>query len=172
MKKSTKITLSLAVLMISGVIAGVVFFLDGFSKPEDRVLTEAVVLEDENQSQEAESESEAKKDEAKEKVITTESEFMEVLHHMTHQKVEASPKWGAVQITEQRIDQMLAVLESNELEHEAFYHKTLSAWKKGDFSNAVHTHNEIWDMQNGTIGEATDLLSEAEEEKYIETHFD
>lgn len=171
MKKSTKVTLSLAVLIIGGVIAGAVFFLDGFSKPEDRALTEAVVLEDENQTQE-ESVSETEKEEVEEKVITTESEFMEVFHHMTHQKVEASPKWGAVQITEQRIDQMLAVLETNELEHEEFYHKTLSAWKKGDFSNAIHTHNEIWNMQNGTIGKATDLLSKAEEEKYIETHFE
>ena len=89
---------------------------------------------------------------------------------MTHQKVYASHKWGEVVVTEELIDAMLQKLDEqqDDFKNASFYYETLTNWKRGDFSNAVEVHNEIWASQGGTIGEATRLLTPAEETKYIE----
>lgn len=96
-----------------------------------------------------------------------EEEYMNALHKMTHQKVKAIPKWGALQITDETISQMLGVLDRADYEHEAFYRETLEAWEDGDFSNAVHVHNRIWEWQDGTIGKAERLLTPEEEAEFI-----
>jgi len=102
-----------------------------------------------------------------------EENFMEVIHHMTHQKVDASPKWGAAPMTKDRIERMLEVVKAqgDRFANADFYEKTLTTWLDGDFSNAVQVHNTIWEMQDGTIGKATGLMSAEEEQEYIEDHF-
>ena len=103
-------------------------------------------------------------------VNTPEWVFKQEIHEMTHQKVYASHKWGEVVVTEELIDDMLQKLDEQqeEFKNASFYHETLTAWKRGDFSNAVEVHNEIWASQSGTIGEATRLLTAKEEKAYIE----
>lgn len=165
MKKMSKVIVTVFILAVGGLVVAFTTLSGDLTFNKDTKLKEALVIE--GADQETEGEETVEED----KIITTESEFMEVIHHMTHQKVEASPKWGAVQITEKRIDEMLTVLGANELENEDFYQETLSAWKNSDFSNAVEVHNKIWKMQNGTIGEATKLLNEDEEAEYIQKHF-
>ena len=103
--------------------------------------------------------------------IKDEEDFMEAIHFMTHQKVSAGTKWGALEITNERIDEMLSVLDKEDFSREDFYRETLLAWKEGDFSNAVDVHNRIWNVQDGTIGRATGLLTEEEEAHYIEANF-
>ena len=103
-------------------------------------------------------------------VNTPEWVFKQEIHEMTHQKVYASHKWGEVVVTEELIDDMLQKLDEQqeEFKNASFYHETLTTWKRGDFSNAVEVHNEIWASQSGTIGEATRLLTAKEEKAYIE----
>ncbi len=103
-------------------------------------------------------------------VNTPEWVFKQEIHEMTHQKVYASHKWGEVVVTEELIDDMLQKLDEQqeEFKNASFYHETLTAWKRGDFSNAVEVHNEIWASQSGTIGQATRLLTAEEEKEYIE----
>ncbi|MFV8828220.1 DUF6241 domain-containing protein [Alkalihalobacterium sp. APHAB7] len=43
---------------------------------------------------------------------------------------------------------------------------------KGDFSQAVYDHNVIWEIQGGTVGKATRLLTEEEEREYIQMYFE
>jgi len=90
---------------------------------------------------------------------------------MTHQKIYATEKWGSLEITAERIDEMLETLENTEFENAEFYREALTAWDEGDFSNAVYVHNEIWGIQGGTIGKALRLLTSEKEQEFIEDNF-
>lgn len=106
------------------------------------------------------------------RIAPPEEEIEQILHEMTHQKVVASEKWGATQITQNRIDELIAIVEEGTYFHEDFYLDTLNAWKEGDFTNAVDVHNTIWEWQGGNVGRATGLLSNEDEEKFIRKHFE
>jgi len=92
----------------------------------------------------------------------------EYIHQMSHQKVEADKKWGFYLITEARINWLLNGLDEVDLgESEATYKAILERWANGDFSQVDQDHNTIWRMKNGTIGKATGILSQEEEEEFI-----
>ncbi|WP_413367670.1 DUF6241 domain-containing protein [Lysinibacillus sp. 3P01SB] len=120
-----------------------------------------------------------KKDQMKSSLQTVEENtpewvFKQEIHAMTHQKVYASDKWDEVVVTEELIDAMLQKLDEQkeDFKNASFYDETLTAWKRGDFSNAVEVHNEIWASQNGTIGKATRLLTAEEEKQYVDRLLD
>ncbi|EDL64387.1 hypothetical protein BSG1_21545 [Bacillus sp. SG-1] len=100
-----------------------------------------------------------------------EDDLQQKIHDMSHQKVKAAQKWGSLEITPERIDHLISVVESGNYEHSHVYLDILYGWKEGDFSEADKDHNTIWRLQGGTIGKATGVLSVAEEQKYIEKHF-
>lgn len=100
-----------------------------------------------------------------------EKDFMQDIHEMSHQKIHANKKWGALQITPERIEIMLQILEETDYEHEEFYRDALEDWAAGDFSNAVDVHNQIWRWQGGTTGIATRLATEEEEAEYEKKYF-
>lgn len=95
------------------------------------------------------------------------------LHQMTHQKVAATKKIGAVEMTPENIENLLTIVSANKeyYEHGEFYETALTAWKQGDFSNAVDVHNTIWDWQNGTVGRATGLMSAEQERVFVQENF-
>ena len=94
------------------------------------------------------------------------------IHHMSHQKVAASQKWGHMQITQERIERLIEVVEANNYTYSRTYLDILERWQKGDFSQADEDHNRIWRLQGGTVGEATRLLTPEEEAEYIRKHFE
>lgn len=96
-------------------------------------------------------------------VIDTE----DYIHEMSHQKVVADVKWGFYEITDDRIDWLLEVVQQKDFPNKKVYEGILTRWKKDDFSNIVEDHNSIWRLQGGTIGKATGVLSEEEEQAYI-----
>lgn len=108
----------------------------------------------------------------KEEGKPSEWEFSDDLHKMTHQKVKAQVKWGHLEITDERIESMLATARNTDYKYKDFYIETLSQWQEGDFSNAVKVHNVIWKSQDGSIGIATDHLSAKEEMEYKAKYFD
>lgn len=167
MKKGLNWTLGiLSVIVVVGLIAVGFFFYQAFTyepETESEAKTEEVVAPEES-SVEATVDFEVESG-------TSEYKFQQTLHEMTHQKVYATEKWGSEQITDEKINEMLAILEKEEFENEDFYHEVLTAWKEGDFSNAVEAHNEIWKWQGGTIGKAQRLLTAEEEREYIEKNF-
>ncbi|PYZ93877.1 hypothetical protein CR194_12120 [Salipaludibacillus keqinensis] len=44
----------------------------------------------------------------------TESEVRESIHKMSHQKIRADEKWGALLMTQERIERLIVVVNSNE----------------------------------------------------------
>ena len=104
--------------------------------------------------------------------ITQESQFLNAIHYMTHQKVQANSKQGALEITPERIDIMLEQAEAfSDSEHYPFYIEVLTAWDEGDFSNAVYTHNYVWNANDGDIGEAYALSDDDQEAAFVEANF-
>ncbi|WP_058306447.1 DUF6241 domain-containing protein [Gracilibacillus massiliensis] len=136
----------------------------------EKEVTESVAdKESKQQDQESIQEEVQEVDEEK---ILSENSFMNTLHKMTHQKIHAEEKWGAVEITQDRIDLMLNIAKDSTFTHRDFYMQALTAWQTGNFSNAVEVHNYIWERQNGTIGRASRLLTEEEEQQYVEKYFE
>ena len=107
--------------------------------------------------------------------IPSEQHFMNTLHGMTHQKVYADEKWTLVEMTDERIDDMLAILDQvegkGEYEHYDLYKQALMKWKNGNFENAVYVHNELWSLNNGSVGKASRLLSADEEQVFVDEHY-
>ncbi|WP_051189047.1 DUF6241 domain-containing protein [Halalkalibacillus halophilus] len=95
--------------------------------------------------------------------------FQEYIHGMSHQKIHADEKWGFYLITDRRIEWLLNGLDQVDVgENEEEYRDILERWKAGDFSQADVDHNIIWNMQGGTIGKATGVMTKEEEQAYIE----
>lgn len=104
--------------------------------------------------------------------ITQENQFLNAIHYMTHQKVQANSKQGALEITPERIDIMLEQAEAfSDSEHYPFYIEVLTAWDEEDFSNAVYAHNYVWNNKDGDIGEAYALSDDDQESAFVEANF-
>ncbi|KAA0548377.1 hypothetical protein FZW96_07320 [Bacillus sp. BGMRC 2118] len=104
----------------------------------------------------------------------TEDEVQVAIHYMSHQKVYAEEKWGAIELTPDNVERLLAVVQENKEEFyfTDTYFDILERWAREDFSRAQHDHNDMWNIQRGTVGEATRLLTENEEQEFIEKHFE
>ena len=107
--------------------------------------------------------------------IPSEQHFMNTLHGMTHQKVHADEKWTLVEMTDARIDDMLVILDqvedTGDYEHYDLYEQALMKWKNGNYENTVYIHNELWSLNNGSVGKASRLLSADEEHAFVEEHY-
>lgn len=97
--------------------------------------------------------------------------ILEIMNQMTHQKVIASDKWGAIEMNQKNIDTLLYIIEENNFINEDLLKEILDKWKAGDFSEIVEDHNTIWDLQGGTIGKATGEMTPEDEQKFIEATF-
>ncbi len=178
----TKKTFKLNKIQIAAISAGLVI-MAGFgvfsywtnatpsSGGTDRVLKQA----EEAEASVEEGGLEIQIDENVEQVFPSDLKEFEVqsaIHHMSHQKVEAEKKWGAILITEERVKRLydVVVANQNEYKYANTYIKILERWLEGDFSQAVSDHNAIWELQDGNVGKATGLLSMKEEEKFIEKY--
>ena len=104
----------------------------------------------------------------------SEYQVQAAIHAMSHQKVKADEKWSELQLTQERVERLLAILEKNKYKYNGsytLYKHILTRWAEGDFSLAVDDHNVIWEIQGGGIGEAERLLTPEEEQAFIEKHF-
>lgn len=144
------------------------------SKEEDKPISVSAPLEDTEEAPPVEiSESDREKTAAEFPDTTSEGRVQIAIHHMSHSKVHANRKWGHLEPTPARIERLLEVVEINRdsYERDDLYYRILNRWKDGDFSNAVEDHNAIWNLQNGTVGKATRLLTEREQQRYARKHF-
>ncbi|WP_273851173.1 DUF6241 domain-containing protein [Guptibacillus spartinae] len=108
--------------------------------------------------------------------IPPESQFIDYIHGMTHQKVQAEEKWGLYEMNDKNISNLLDILENikeqETYEHYDFYYETLIQWKQGNFENALDVHNQIWKWNGGTTGKATRLLTDEEEQEFISQYYE
>lgn len=98
----------------------------------------------------------------------TEDKIQNYIHKMTHQKIIAEEKWGYYEITEERIEWLLkGVKLADDLENRDVYNRILTKWEIGDFSEVDKDHNTIWEMQGGTVGKATGIMTKEQEVEYV-----
>ncbi|WP_285397296.1 DUF6241 domain-containing protein [Lysinibacillus sp. fls2-241-R2A-57] len=170
MKRKTKATIVIIVIMgIFGGIFGYFKFTEHMEKPVPEKEKEKATVEHNGAILES-------KTVTKEELLypdnLIEHKVNEAIHSMSHQKVEAKVKWGHEQITQDKVDRLLAVCKMNDYKFKELYISILERWSKGDFSNAVDEHNKIWQLQGGeesrNSGKAIRLLSPEEEAEYIE----
>ncbi|MFC4022400.1 DUF6241 domain-containing protein [Oceanobacillus longus] len=96
-----------------------------------------------------------------------ETDYLQYIHWMSHQKVIAENKWGFYEITDERISWLIEGLEKRDFGHEETYRDILERWASGDFSEVDEDHNIVHGILGGTEDEATGILSPEEEQEYI-----
>ncbi|MBT2581195.1 DUF6241 domain-containing protein [Planococcus sp. ISL-109] len=164
-------TMIIALVVLGGLGAAGYYAFQSLTSP-DKEINEAA--KQAGQQLEQEEDTEAPKSGATPATIgMDEGRFQTMLHQMTHQKIVADKKRGAIEMTPETIDNMLKIARVNEgiYKQSAFYEKTLTAWEQGDFTNAVTVHNTIWDWHNGSVGRATGLMTAEQEARYVEDRF-
>ncbi|MGG0409402.1 DUF6241 domain-containing protein [Peribacillus simplex] len=102
---------------------------------------------------------------------STETEVMDVMHKMTHQKVRSQDKWGAILMSPKIIEEVYKIVDSSDFQHRDRLLGIASRWRNLDFSTIVQDHNFFWEDKEGTVGKAHGTLSAAEEIEYIEVNF-
>ena len=101
----------------------------------------------------------------------SEAKLLAMMHKMTHQKIIASEKWGLIRMNEE------SIAKAKEILLEADYHskedllEIISRWENGQFDQVDEEHNFIWGLQGGSIGRATGILSEQQEQEFIKNNF-
>jgi len=101
----------------------------------------------------------------------TEDFVINTMHKMTHQKVKADQKWGAVEMTPENIEKIYKALQNSDFVHKKDLFSIAERWRAGDFSKADSDHNFLWRLQGGNVGKAEGLMSEEEERLFIENNF-
>lgn len=175
LKKEMKIAVTVFLIILAIVLAaGIIYFVyTDYGKTSGNEQAESSVDPDGEIQRLLETDKKIEFDDtANSEGEPSEWKFSDDLHKMTHQKVKAEIKWGSLEITKERINNMLTTAEKSDYQYKDFYIETLSAWQQGDFTNAVQVHNVIWKSQDGSIGIATGLLTEKEEMEYKAKHFD
>lgn len=172
MKNMKKVAIIIAViLVVIGVTYGYINFTEQMNEPTPKEQLEAVgyveVIPEDTIVSEEEKEAEVLYPDD-----LIEHKVNEAIHNMSHQKVWAKIKWEHTQITQEKVDRLLAVCKMNDYKFNELYIPILERWSKGDFSHAVEDHNVIWEMQGGedsrNSGRAIRLLTAEEEQAYIE----
>ncbi|MCT4480511.1 hypothetical protein CW306_11310 [Bacillus sp. BA3] len=102
---------------------------------------------------------------------STQEEVMDVMHHMTHQKVIAEEKWGAVEMNSENINAVYDIVVDSDFMLKGDLLNIVSGWKEGNFDNVAQDHNYFWEYQNGTVGKATGILNTDEEAEFIDNNF-
>lgn len=93
------------------------------------------------------------------------------LHEMAHQKAKADQKWGYIFITQERIESLIEIVNSNDLVQKSTYAEILERWKQGKYEKSDADHNKIWKLQSGNLGEGKGVMSQAEQKELINQVF-
>ncbi len=170
----------LMVFIILGSTGGFASFVDT-TQSDDH---EDIIDKSNGNDKEISKESEETEEDVSGLIVPTEDAFMETLYAMTNQKVlteftfteEEENMWHPdqyhfVEITEERIDEMILILdkakETKKYFNHDYYSRALKEWEKGNFDNAIDVHNELW-LFIGTSIQAKRLLTKEEERTYLE----
>ncbi|MFC0269885.1 DUF6241 domain-containing protein [Metabacillus herbersteinensis] len=102
---------------------------------------------------------------------STQNVVIDVMHKMTHQKVKAEDKWGAIPMISDTINTVYDIISSSNFELKDDLLEIATRWKDSNFNNVVEDHNFFWEYQGGTIGKAYGQLSSIEEETFVLNNF-
>ena len=101
----------------------------------------------------------------------TDENIQTALHEMAHQKTKAEQKWGYIFITQERIESLLEIINSNDVAQKNTYVDILERWKQGEYEKVDVDHNKIWKLQSGNLGEGKGIMSQAEQKELINQVF-
>nr|WP_145163728.1 DUF6241 domain-containing protein [Paenibacillus terrae] len=113
------------------------------------------------------------KDALKPEIVVAESDVVNIMHHMTHQKVKAKEKWVSIEMTPERVqllEQIIQVKGRSWINYARML-DIAKKWEAGDFSTVDEDHNFFWMIENGSIGKAKGVLTEKEEQEFIKNTF-
>ncbi|PLR95725.1 DUF6241 domain-containing protein [Bacillus sp. T33-2] len=102
---------------------------------------------------------------------STEDQVMGVMHKMTHQKVRAERKFGAIPMVEDTVSQVYDIVSNSNFAEKEKLLEIAGNWKKGWFDNIHSDHNFLWEHQEGSVGKAYGVLSSAEENEFVRENF-
>lgn len=166
------ISVILGILVISG---GIGFWIYGNAKDYEAGGSEAKPSSEEYTGEEAVKAAQDVEKHVEEyaaanedKIGESEEAIRQAIHDMSHQKIYASDKWGALAMSEENILTLISRLDKFDYVNEDVYRDILTRWKNGSFERAVEDHNRIWKLQNGNMGEAQRLLTPEEEKEWVE----
>ncbi len=101
----------------------------------------------------------------------TDEKLQIALHEMAHQKVKADQKWGYIFITQERIESLLGIVKSSDMNHKNTYIDILERWKQGKYEKVDADHNTIWKLQSGNLGEGKGVMSQNEQKELVNKVF-
>ncbi|PED07215.1 DUF6241 domain-containing protein [Bacillus pseudomycoides] len=103
-------------------------------------------------------------------VTNAEVVIIDSMHKMTHQKVMANEKNGFIAMSPDNIKKLRQLVNNSDmLTDKEKYSQILDHWEKGDFSQAIEEHNDMWERAGGnTHGKAYRLATSEEEKAYLE----
>jgi hypothetical protein len=102
---------------------------------------------------------------------SNEAAVIQDMHEMTHQKVQAEFKEGAIEMTPAHVSTVYKIVSKSNFQHKDKLLEILKRWKQKDFDNIVEDHNDLLAMQGGKIGKATGRLTTREEKEFISNNF-
>ena len=102
---------------------------------------------------------------------STQDEVIEVMHKMTHQKVRAEEKWGAIPMIPETINDVYEIVSKSNFERKEDLLEILEKWKLNNFLSTDEDHNYFWRYQGGTVGKAYGTMSRNEEMEFIKNNF-
>jgi hypothetical protein len=102
---------------------------------------------------------------------STEKEVMDTMHFMTHQKVMAEKKAGAVEMCKENVEKIFSILQSSDFERKETLLEIAAEWRNENFTYIIEDHNYFWENDGGQVGKAYRVLKPADEEKFIENNF-
>ncbi|GGE64132.1 DUF6241 domain-containing protein [Priestia taiwanensis] len=149
-----------ACILTAGVAYGVKYAMDGRTdKTSNEVATETKVEEAEVKQQ-------------LEKTDMTESAVIDMMHKMTHQKVKADQKWGAIPMSVENATKVRDAIKASDFKNKVALLEIAERWVQRDFSKVDQDHNYFWKIQGGTIGKAEGILSKTEELKFARRNYE
>ena len=101
-----------------------------------------------------------------------EAAVIDDMHLMTHQKVQAEYKTGAIQMTSSNIEGIYKIVTTSTYSRKNELLTILTKWINGNFRTIDYDHNILWKLQGGDTGEATGILTEREEKEFIKNNFE
>ncbi|MGE7868513.1 PRK06770 family protein [Bacillus paramycoides] len=88
---------------------------------------------------------------------STEEEVISAMHSMTHQKVKVNDGRGAAPMSKKNAEKVRSILKQNDFKNKEELLAITERWVNRDFSKIVEEHNYFWELQDGKIGEATEM---------------
>ncbi|MGH0564438.1 PRK06770 family protein [Bacillus cereus] len=102
---------------------------------------------------------------------STEDEVIKAMHHMTHQKVVATQKWGTIPMSKENAEKIRDIINNSNFEKKEELLAIAERWINRDFSKIVEDHNYFWTTQEGNVGKATGVMDVASEQTFVLNNF-